>query len=146
MIEVGLCLVIGLGHEEVVECDRADRATDLGRFGVQTGPYLLELRDVADDEIAITHLGGELETPSRLTRADNGDAPRRQRLALTLIELEPVALEIRDACLPELLEYGHVLGRVVVAALVVLVARPQSHLLILVLVPAGNDVEPEATL
>jgi hypothetical protein len=120
----------GFGHRSG-EPGRGDRMR-LGR--VQ--PHSLE-------EVRIAMAGGESHAGVALAGADDPDRRLRLRQQAAIGHLEELALEIAASRLPELAHDLHVLARLLVAARVVHVARPQTHLLVLGALPAGDDVEAE---
>ena len=101
---------------------------------------------LAQDEVVVAVGRAELHAARALAGTDDLHVGLRARAELAIVHLEVLALEVGRALLPQLAQDGDVFGAVVVALGEVLLARPQAHLLVLHLGPAGDDVDAEAAV
>src|SRR5882672_12176684 len=99
---------------------------------------------LAGHEVVVAVARTELDAARALPGADDLHIGLRARREFAVFHLEIPALEVRGPGLPQLAQDGDVLGAVVVALVVMLLARPQAHLVVFALGPARDDVDAEA--
>src|SRR5207249_2098224 len=101
---------------------------------------------VAKDEGVVGVLRRELHADVRLPGAHQGQRALWMRQDAAVPQMEKLPLVIHIALRPQELEDVDILAGILVAALVVRLARPEPHLRVFVLLPAGHQVDPETAL
>ena len=96
-------------------------------------------------EVKVGVFGGEFHPRVALPGADHLHRHRRLRADAAVVHGEEVTFEIAFAGAPEIAQDLHVFGQVVVATREVIVTRPEPHLLVLRLLPAGHQVHAKAS-
>ena len=109
-------------------------------------PRVGALHPAAGAEIVVGVLRGVARAVVALRGADDRDLRRRHRQAAAIVHLEEVAFEVGSPGSPQLLHDGDVFGAIIVAAPVVLGARPDAHLRVFAPLPAGDDVHAEPAM
>ena len=92
-------------------------------------------------ELLIRHVRDELLAARRLAGAHNRDLASWCRQAPAILEIEERAVVRGPPVAPQIAQDREIVRGVLVALLVILVAAPQSHLLVFRLVPARDDIQ-----
>ena len=98
----------------------------------------------AEAEVVVSVPGGERHTGVALPGADHFHRLRRLRADAAVVHREVVAFKVAAPGSPQVAQDLDIFGEIVVAAGEVVVARPDAHLLVFRLLPAGHQIDAKA--
>src|SRR5699024_10219926 len=95
----------------------------------------------AETEVEIGILSGERHASVALPGADHFHGDTRLRTDATIIHGEKIAFKIAFPRAPQVAQHLNIFGEIVVTTGEIVIARPDTHLLILGLLPASHEVD-----
>ncbi len=146
MVGLRLCRRIGFPDHQVHHAVGADppprRPCQLLHAAADSGHFLVVL---AGNEHGVHFLHGEARAALRAAGADQERTRCRLRIGFAVAHLEVLPIEAEGALGPQALDHLDPFRRQIVALVVPDVVAPGVHLVELVLVGAGDDIEAGAT-